>query len=123
MSVHILERDGRPAFAVLPIEEYERLVAALDDARDAAVIEAFHKSLISGEAETFPDEVVNRLLDGENPVKALRAHRGLTLQQLAEACGVTNSHISQIERGKRSMSAGLLKRIASALGVDVDLLL
>ncbi|QLA17528.1 helix-turn-helix domain-containing protein [Desulfolutivibrio sulfoxidireducens] len=123
MSVHILERDGRPAFAVLPIEEYERLVAALEDARDAAVIEAFHKSLISGEVETIPAEVVNRLLGGENPVKVLRAHRGLTLQQVAEACGVTNSHISQIERGKRSMSAGLLKRMAAALGVDAELLL
>lgn len=123
MSVQILEHEGRPAFALMPIEEYERLVAALEDAHDAATIEEFYRRLVSGEEQTFPAEVADRLLAGEHPVRVLRSHRGMTLQQVADACGVTNSHISQIENGKRSMSTELLKKMAEALRVDAEMLL
>lgn len=126
MSVQILEHNGQPAFALLPIDEYRRLLEALqayEDARDTAAIEAFHRRLVSGEEETFPEEVVNKLLAGAHPVAVFRAYRGLTLQQLADSCGVTNSHISQVERGKRSMSLELLRRLAEALRVDADMLL
>ncbi len=123
MSVQILEHEGKPAFALMPIEEYERLVTALEDAHDAATIEEFYRRLVSGEEETFPAEVADRLLAGEHPVRVLRSHRGMTLQQVADACGVTNSHISQIEKGKRSMSTELLKKMAEALRVDAELLL
>ncbi|EFL52909.1 transcriptional regulator, XRE family [Solidesulfovibrio fructosivorans JJ]] len=123
MSVQILEHEGRPAFALLPIEEYERLVAALEDAHDAATLEAFYRKLVSGEEETFPAEVADRLLAGEHPVRVLRSHRGMTLQQVADICGVTNAHISQIERGKRCMSTELLQKMAEALRVDIELLL
>ncbi|MCB2189891.1 MAG: helix-turn-helix domain-containing protein [Deltaproteobacteria bacterium] len=123
MSVQILEHEGKPAFALMPIEEYERLVTALEDAHDAATIEEFYRRLVSGEEETFPAEVADRLLAGEHPVRVLRSHRGMTLQQVADACGVTNSHISQIEKGKRSMSTELLKKMAVALRVDAELLL
>jgi DNA-binding XRE family transcriptional regulator len=123
MSVQILEHEGKPAFALMLIEEYERLVTALEDAHDAATIEDFYRRLVSGEEETFPAEVADRLLAGEHPVRVLRSHRGMTLQQVADACGVTNAHISQIEKGKRSMSTELLKKMAEALRVDVELLL
>jgi DNA-binding XRE family transcriptional regulator len=123
MSVQILEHEGKPAFALMLIEEYERLVTALEDAHDAATIEDFYRRLVPGEEETFPAEVADRLLAGEHPVRVLRSHRGMTLQQVADACGVTNAHISQIEKGKRSMSTELLKKMAEALRVDVELLL
>jgi len=123
MSVQILEYEGRPAFALMPIKEYERLVAALEDAHDAKAIEEFYRRLVSGEEETFPADVADRLLAGEHPVRVLRSYRGMTLQQVADTCGVTNAHISQIEKGKRSMSTQLLKRMAEALRVDVELLL
>lgn len=123
MNVHILERDGKPAFAILPMEEYERLIEALEDAADASVIDAFARDLAAGREETFPAEIADRLLDGENPVRVLRAHRGLTLVQLAERCQVTAAHVSQVEKGARSMSVALLKKMALALGVDPELLL
>lgn len=34
----ILERKGKPAFAVLPIEEYEALRARLEDLEDLALL-------------------------------------------------------------------------------------
>ncbi len=123
MSVQILERDGRPAFVVMPFEEYQELLQALEDAHDAALIEEFHRRLVSGEEETFPIELVDRILSGENPIRVFRAYRALTLKQLADACGVTTSHISQVERNKRSMSTEVLKKMAKALGVEADVLL
>ncbi|WP_448381737.1 helix-turn-helix domain-containing protein [Desulfosoma sp.] len=123
MSVQILEHEGKAVFALMPIEEDRRLVTALEDAPDAATVEALYRRLVSGEEETFPAEVADRLLAGEHPVRVFRSHRGMTLQQVADACGVTNSHISQIENGKRSMSTELLKKVAEALRVDPELLL
>ncbi len=95
----------------------------VEDSRDASAIEEFHRRLVAGEEETLPAEVVDRLLAGENPVLVLRAHRGMTLRQVGDACGVTDSHVSQVEKGKRSMSAEVLKKMAVALKVDVELLL
>lgn len=123
MSVQILNHHGQPAFAVMPMDEYERLLAALEDARDAATIEEFHRRLVAGEEETFPAQVADRILAGENPVRVLRSYRGMTLREVAKACDVTDSHISQIEKGKRSMSIELLKRMAAVLRVDAELLL
>ncbi len=123
MSVQILEREGRPAFVVMPIEEYQRLLDALEDAHDVVTIEASHRRLISGEEETLPIRVVDRILSGENALRVVREHRNLTLQRLADACGVTNSHISQIENGKRSMSTQVLKKLAEVLRIEVELLL
>lgn len=54
-------------------------------------------------------------------MRVLRAHRDLPLQQLADQGGVSNAHISLIQRGKRSMSAELLKKLARALDADVDM--
>jgi DNA-binding XRE family transcriptional regulator len=123
MNVHVLEHEGKPAFVVLPFEEYQRLMEALEDASDVEALTEFHAALCEGREETFPAAVVDRLLAGEHPVRVLREHRRLTLQQVADACGVTASAISQIEQGKRDPSVGLLEKLAAALKVDVGMLL
>lgn len=48
-------------------------------------------------------------------LKALRASRGLTLDQLAEASGVSRAMISRIERGEASPTAVLLSRLLTPL--------
>ncbi len=50
-------------------------------------------------------------------VRELRAARGLSLEALAEACGVSRSMISLIERGETSPTAVVLERLATGLGV------
>jgi len=50
-------------------------------------------------------------------VRALRAERGVSLEALAEACGVSRSMISLIERGETSPTAVVLERLATGLGV------
>lgn len=49
-------------------------------------------------------------------VKDARRERSMTLKQVAEASGMSPTHISEIERGKTSPTVGALRRIAGALG-------
>lgn len=53
-------------------------------------------------------------------LNALRAERGLTLDQLAEQSGVSRAMISRVERGEASPTAALLARLCSALGVSLS---
>jgi transcriptional regulator with XRE-family HTH domain len=46
----------------------------------------------------------------------------LTLRQLAEAAGVSNPYLSQIERGLRRPSADVLQSIARALRISAETL-
>lgn len=48
----------------------------------------------------------------------LRRMRNLTSEQLAELCGIDNTHIRHIESGSRSPSLGLLIRLCNALKVS-----
>jgi len=112
----IIEQDGKPAFAVVPIDEWRRIEELLEDASDQAAIDRFRDS---GE-ETFPAEVVAALVAGENPVKVYRKHRDLTQHDLAKAAGITIPYLSQIESGKRKPSLDIAKELAVSLGVSVD---
>lgn len=50
-------------------------------------------------------------------VRSLRDARSLSLDQLAQRCGVSRSMISLIERGQASPTAVVLEKIANGLGV------
>ncbi|MBN2564463.1 MAG: helix-turn-helix transcriptional regulator [Candidatus Eisenbacteria bacterium] len=49
-------------------------------------------------------------------VKLERLAKGMTLKQVADASGMSPTHISEIERGRTSPTVGALLRIAHALG-------
>ena len=68
-----------------------------------------------------PDEITEKIREGENPVRVVRQYRLMTQKDLSDVCGIRANHISAIERG---MSYGLktAKRLADALDVPVDLL-
>ena len=77
-----------------------------------------HAKSVGG--ESFPIELADRLLAGENAVRVYRDHRGMTQNQLAGAAGINPLYLSQIERGVRTGSARTLAALAEPLGVDVD---
>lgn len=56
-------------------------------------------------------------------VSKLRFERGLTRQQLAEAAGMRQTRIAELERGDGNPRLETLTRIANALRVDVAALL
>jgi transcriptional regulator with XRE-family HTH domain len=53
-------------------------------------------------------------------IKQIRVSRGMTLQSLSEASGVSPSMLSLVERGRASPSIGTLVVIASSLGVTMS---
>src|SRR6516162_4488431 len=52
-------------------------------------------------------------------VRELRGASGLSLEALAETCGVSRSMISLIERGESSPTAVVLEKLAAGLGVTL----
>lgn len=52
-------------------------------------------------------------------IKKFRKTTGLTIRQLAEKVGVTQSYISQLENDKVNPSLGTLKKIANALNINM----
>jgi len=118
-KVQVIEKDGKPAFYVLPAALWERVREAVEDAEDVA---AYKQAVAEDDGLRFPAAVVHAELDGAHPVRAWREHRGLTLQALADAAGVSKPYVSQIEGGKRAGTAATLKKLARALQVPLDAL-
>jgi ribosome-binding protein aMBF1 (putative translation factor) len=87
---------------------------ALDDQESAKAFAA------TRDEESFPAEIVARLVAGESPVKVFRSHRGLSIRALAGASGLSSTLVSDIETGKLTGSVSALKALAAALDVDLD---
>ncbi len=117
MSAQILKKDGKPEWAVLPYDEYRKLLEAAEVSEDVAVYRA---AKAIPEEELVPAEVVNRILDGESAVTVWREHRGMTQAALAKAAGLSTAYVSQIEAGKRVGTVTALRGIAKALNVGLD---
>ena len=101
---------------LLPLEEYERLI----DASDIAGADKVRGDIAAGRDEMIPAEIVKRLLAGENPIRLWRRHRSLSARDLAEKTGLSAAYISEIETGKKDGSVSAMKKIAQALGVEID---
>jgi DNA-binding XRE family transcriptional regulator len=117
IEVTVIEKDGKPAFAVIAWEDFERLRAAAEDEADIALIEATRRK---PDYEEVPWPIAKRLLAGDAPVRVWREHRGLTQQALADAAGLSQTVVARIESGKRQGSVKTLRAIADALAVGVD---
>ncbi len=118
MGAQIVEIAGQK-MAVLPIVDYERLLDLAEDRTDILAAERAKERRLAGE-EYVPAELVNRILDGENPLRAWRQYRGLTLEQLAKSAELSISYLSDLERGKRQGKGTLWRKLADALNVAVE---
>ena len=122
MKAQIIEKNGRPEFAVIPYEDYRHFLELLEDEADAQVVAEFHEAYTAGREFLVPDEIVRRELAGESPIKLWREHRGLTQQELARRVGISKPYLSQIETGKRQGTVETLSAIARSLDVPLDAL-
>jgi DNA-binding XRE family transcriptional regulator len=124
MSVQIIEKSGKPEYAVIPYAEYQELLEIAQDARDIQDADAALAALSTGEDEAIPASVVARLLSGdEHPLKIWREYRGYTQESLGNEAGIGKSYVSQIEAGSKTASTKVLGALARALQVDIDDLL
>jgi transcriptional regulator with XRE-family HTH domain len=56
-------------------------------------------------------------------LRAIRERSGLTTTALAEAAGIKQSHLSNIEAGRRQASPELVLALAKALKVEIPAIL
>lgn len=97
----IVDRDGKPAFVVIPYAQFQRLRRAPG-------------------RNTVPNAVVNLAYErGTGPMAAWREHLGLTQAEVAARIGITQAAYAQMERVKQPRKT-TLEKVASALGLDVE---
>ena len=126
-NVQFIHTPGGDDLAVLPRNEYDRLLAlaaeAEEDAAASRVVRGSMRSLKEGRDVVLPKGVVDRLTNGENAVRVVREWRDMLQGELAGAVGISQNYLSGIETGRRKGPADLQKKLARALGVPVDLLI
>jgi len=97
----ILGKDGKPAFVVVPFEEFEKL-----------------KNIQN--TSTVPNNVVNLSFDKNlTPMAAWREHLGLTQLQVASRMNITQAAYAQMEQVKKPRKV-TLQKVADALGLNIE---
>jgi len=113
MSVHtepqIIIQNGKPAFAVIPWDEYQQLIHNQTDENEPDV--------------WFPNEVVKANIRGDTLVKAWREYFKLTQKELAEKAGMKQSALARLESGNSKPRKSTLKKIAEALEIELEQLI
>ncbi|MEP4190897.1 MAG: helix-turn-helix transcriptional regulator, partial [Sneathiella sp.] len=102
---------------------YDRLTSIadmLDEQKDIQEVNEILEALENGEIETYPGEMVKRLLNGANPIREFRKFRKMTGCDLASAIGVTQGYISDLETGKKSGTVETIRKIAECLNVTIE---
>ena len=105
--------------------DFEALLDAVEYAEDLAALAAHdeEESCLGREAARrdylIADEV-DRLFNGESPVRVWRDKRGLTQRALAKAAGMQPGYLAEIELGRKPGSANALRRLSTVLGVAME---
>lgn len=123
MSAQIIENNGVPEYAVVPIADYRALIEKAEMLDDVATFDKAQAILAAGEDELVPSDVVDSLLANVNAVKVWREYRGMSQATLADAAGLSQGYIAQIENGKREGKIDAYRAIASVLEVNIEDLL
>ena len=119
-KVQVIEMDGKPVFYVVPADLWERMREAAENAEDIADLERFDREV---DGVRYPAAVAYAMADGATALRAWREYKGMTLQALADAAGLSKPYLSQIEGGKRTGTGATLKKLAHALDLPVGALM
>ena|SRR6266568_163542 len=111
--------------AILPRKEYEALAAkareADEDFGTTRLIARARKEIAAG-MPLIPKEVVDKIANGENTLRALREWRGKTQLYISHKTNIGQGYISDLESGRRRGTTAALKKIADVLKVPLDLI-
>lgn len=123
MNAQIIEKNGKPEWAVIPYGEFIKIQEILEDAEDIKDIEENLKAIEENREIIIPGEVTFAIIDGTHPIRAWREYKKLRINELAKKIGISGSYLSQIENGKRNPTIETLKNIASALDIEPEMLI
>jgi len=109
MSAHIepqiIMQDGKPAFAVIPWEQYQELTRHELDETDVWI----------------PHEVVKaNVINGASMIRAWREYLSLTQLELARRAGMTQPALARLEKSESKPRMNTLKKIASAMDITLE---
>jgi DNA-binding XRE family transcriptional regulator len=100
IDYQVIEQNGKPAFAVLPYDDFIKLI---------------HPE------PTIPHEVVEMLIKKNmNLPRAWREHLGLTQEDVAKKMGITQAALSQMEKTDAKLRHSTLQRLADSLSLSVE---
>lgn len=100
-NVQFIEQRGKPIFAVIPYEEYLKLLPP--------------------EEATIPHEVVGLVIrKGMNLVKAWRTYLRMTQAEVAKKAGISQAALSQMEKSENELRTATLEKLAIAMGLSVE---
>ena len=106
---------------VLTRADYELLLeraAANDDEEDAELVALAESRMADPtSSERLPADVSRLLLSGASLLKALREWRKIGQVRLAAEVGTSQGFISDLESGRRAMTADIRSKLASALDI------
>ena len=123
MTIQIINQNNKPEWAVIPYNQYLKLVEKAELFQDIQDFDKAKAAIARGEEKLIPAEVVNAILDGVDAIKVWRKFRGLTQVDLAQKIDISVPYLSQLESGKRKGSVDVLAAIAKALKVSLEELL
>lgn len=123
MNVQIIKKNGKPEWVVLPYKDFKKIQEMLEDIEDIKDIEKYLKSVEDNAEDVIPSEVTFAIIDSTHPIRAWRKYKNIKMNQLAKKVGISGAYLSQIENGKRNPTIETLKAIASALEVELEVLI
>ncbi len=110
MNAHIepqiISVGGKPAFAVIPWDEYQMLISNRQE------LDVW-----------FPNDVVKANSRGVSLIAAWREHFEMTQAELAAKCEMKQAAIARLEKGHAGARRSTLARIAAAMGIMVEQLI
>ena len=100
-NVQFIEQSGKPIFAVIPYEEYLKLLPP-DEA-------------------TIPHQVVGLVIKkGMNLVKAWRTYLRMTQAEVAKKASISQAALSQMEKSENELRTATLEKLAIAMALSVE---
>ena len=119
------KKTEKGEIAILPRKEYEALAAkaaeADEDIGSARLVARARKEIAAG-APLIPKKIVDRIANGENPLRVLREWRDMTQLELSSKTDIGQGYMSDLESGRRKVTTTALKKIAIAMNVPLDLI-
>jgi hypothetical protein len=114
MATQTLKTESGEERVVLSRREYDALLAKLGDegAEDRMTL------IIAAEARAeapLPESVSAAILGGDSVLKALRNWRGMTQVRLADAAGIGQGYLSELEARLKKGSPETLTKLAHCL--------
>ena len=105
----VITQNDRPAFAVIPWDEYESLINNQIEPDESNI--------------WFPNDVVKANVRGDSLIKAWREHLGLTQKELAAKAGIKQPALARLEKPDANPRKSTLKKIADAMDLTVEQLM